>query len=328
MTEALLTELSKIKALKVVSRTTVMPYKGTRKPLHQIAHELGVAGIVEGSVFRSGKRVRITTQLVDARQDRYLWADSYERNLGDVLTLHIEVAQAIADRVRVVVTPEEQQQLARTARVNPEAYEGYLRGRYHATRFTRERLLRARDYLQQAADKDPTYAPAFAELAHVYVKLAIASSAEQSSSSPTSAPEVFPQARAAAQKALNLDPTLAQAHTALGLANIYADFDLVAGRSELERAVTIAPDSADALIHASLWRALAGESIQARTATTHALEIDPLGVEIGTPRDRSFFVYASTIVPLHNCGGLWKSNPTCRESTACCVGFTKQNGLM
>ena len=184
MTEALLTELSKIKSFKVVSRTTVMPYKGTRKPLSQVARELGVAGIVEGSVFRSGNRVRITTQLVDARQDRYLWADSYDRDLRDVLALHSEVAQTIAERVRVVVTPEERKRLARTPRVNPEAYEFYLRGRYHATRFTKEDLLKARNDLQRAIDEDPTYAPAFAELAHVYIKIAIASSAEQSSIQP------------------------------------------------------------------------------------------------------------------------------------------------
>lgn len=301
MTEELITELGRIRALRVISRQSVMQYKGTNKPLPQIASELRVEALVQGSALRADGRVRITTQLIRAVPEEHLWAQSYERDLRDVIALQGEVARDIARQIRVTLTPAEEGRLGSVRPVVPESHEAYLRGRYHATKFTREPLLKARDYLQQAIDKDPTYAPAYAELAHVYFKLAIGSSAEQSVSSSAGAGELILRARAAAQKSLELDPTLAQAHTMLGAASIYGDFELSDGMRELERAVTMAPDSADALIHASLWRAIIGRTTEARAAMAHALELDPLGLEIGTHAGQVLFRlrdYDSAIVQL------------------------------
>ncbi len=295
MTEELITELSKIGALKVTSRTSVLRYKGTQKPLPEIARELKVDALVEGSVLRSGDRVRITAQLIRAATDQHLWAESYDRDLRDVLALHSEVARAIAQRIRVTVTPAEQARLAAARPVIPEAHEAYLRGRYFAAKFEREPLLKARDYLQQAIDKDPTYAPAYAELSHVCIKLSGATTTARTAG-------VLSQARAAAEKAMELDPTLAQAHTVLGLVSVAADWNLPKGFQELERGVELAPDSADALIHASWARIFQGRTQEARAATEHALEVEPLNLEISALSGQVFAIlrdYDRAIQQLH-----------------------------
>jgi TolB-like protein len=210
MTEELITEPSQISALKVTSRTSVLRYKGLQKSVLEIARELQVDALVEGSVLRSGDRVRISAQLIRASTDQHIWAQSYDRDLRDVLSLHSEVARAIAQQIRVSLTPGEQDRLGGVRPVVPESHtKPIFVADIYAIKFTREPLLRAVDYLQQAVDKDPTYAPAYAELAHVYFQLAIASSPEQSLSSSAAAREMLPRARAAAQKAVELDPTLA-----------------------------------------------------------------------------------------------------------------------
>jgi serine/threonine protein kinase len=167
MTEALITDLSKISALKVISRTSVMTYKGAKKPLPQIARELGVDGVVEGSVLRVGDRVRITAQLIHAPSDRHLWAESYERDLRDVLALQSEVARTIAEQIQAKLTPQEQARLASTRPVNPEAHEFYLKGRYYWNKFslTEEGFKRGSEYFGHAIEKDPNYAPPYAALA-------------------------------------------------------------------------------------------------------------------------------------------------------------------
>jgi tetratricopeptide (TPR) repeat protein len=181
------------------------------------------------------------------------------------------VARDIAQQIRLKLTPAEQARLASARAVVPEAHEAYLRGRYHATKFTREPLLKARDYLQQAIDKDPTYAPAYAELSHVDMKL--------SQTSPAPA-DLLSQARAAARKAMELDPSLGQAHTVAGLVSIFADWDPRTGAKELERGLELAPDSADALIHASFGRLFMGRRQESKAAVEHALELEPLNLEI------------------------------------------------
>lgn len=289
MTEALITDLAKSTGLRVVSRTSVMQYNGSKKPLPEIARELKVDAVVEGSVQRTGSRVRITAVLIRAATDQSLWADTYEREFQDIFALQSEVAHAITRHVESRVSPQGHARGLSSRPVNPQAYEAYLRGRYHATHFTRVPLLKARQYLQQAIEKDPSYGPSYAELAHVYFKLAIASSPEQSASSSAGATEMLELASATAHKALELDPTLAQAHTMVGAARIYKEADISAGTRELESAVVIAPDSPDALIHAALWRALQGQAAEARTATEHALELDPLGVEVGTLAGQVFY---------------------------------------
>src|SRR5947207_9125920 len=158
LTEALITTLAKIGELRVVSRTTAMLYKDVHKPLREIARELEVDAIVEGTVLRAGQRVRITAQLIDAANETHLWAESYERHLRDVLHLQAEVAEAIAKQVRVKITPQERAHLAQTQPVNPEAFEAYLKGRYHWLRRSGEELPKAVQYFEQAIATDPTYA--------------------------------------------------------------------------------------------------------------------------------------------------------------------------
>ena len=158
MTEALITNLSKIRALKVISRTSVMQYKGARKPLPQIARELGVDGILEGSVQRSGGRVLVTAQLISAATDTHLWAETYERDLRDVLVLQSEVASSVAREIRVALTPEESKHLGSAHQVNPDAYESYLKGRFHWYKLSKEELDNAERYFQLALEKDPSYA--------------------------------------------------------------------------------------------------------------------------------------------------------------------------
>jgi TolB-like protein len=165
LTEALITTLAKIGELRVVSRTSVMVYKGVRKPLREIARELDVDAVVEGTVFRAGRRIRITAQLINAPKETHLWAESYERHLRDVLALQSEVAQAIAREVQVKLTPQEQAHFAQVKPVDPEAYEAYLKGRYHWNRRSGEGFGKAIQYFQQAIAKDPTYAAAYAGLA-------------------------------------------------------------------------------------------------------------------------------------------------------------------
>src|SRR2546429_2628125 len=163
LTEALITTLAKIGELRVVSRTSIMLYKGVRKPLREIARELEVDAIVEGTVLRVGDRVRITAQLIDAAKEAHLWAESYERDLRDVLTLQSEVAQAVAREVQVKLTPQEQAHIAQVRRVEPEAYEAYLKGRYHWN--GRPGVRKRIEYFEQAIARDPTYAAAYSGLA-------------------------------------------------------------------------------------------------------------------------------------------------------------------
>ena len=238
MTEELITTLGQVSALRVISRTSVMRYKGTKKTLPEIARELNVDGIVEGTVLRSGNRVRVTANLLHAQSDHHLWANSYERNLGDVLTLQDEVARAIADQIKVKLTPQEHGRLARGRPINTEAHEAYLMGRYQWTRRTEESLNRSIQYFQKAIEKDPGYAPAYAGLADSYANLG-----DNGFRRPR---DVFPVARAAAVRALQLDPTLAEAHTSLGSVMKAYDWDWPGAEKELRRAIELNPNYATA----------------------------------------------------------------------------------
>src|SRR5712691_2670444 len=168
MTEALITNLARISALRVISRTSVIQYKGTKKPMPQIAKELNVDGVVEGTVQRSGDKVRITAQLIEGPTDRHLWVESYERDLRDILALQSDVAKAIAREIRVTLTPQERAHLATAHPVGREAYELYLRGRYLVYLRGPENFRKAREYFQQAINKDPSYAPSYAGLGFTY----------------------------------------------------------------------------------------------------------------------------------------------------------------
>jgi TolB-like protein len=230
MTEALITDLGKIGALRVISRQSVLRYKRTKKPLPEIARELNVDGIVEGSVLRSGDRVRITAQLIQANPEKHLWADSYERDLQDVLALQGEVARAIARQIQVKLAPQEATRLAKTRTVNPQAYEAYLKGRH--LQFINDP--KAFEFHQRATQIDPTWAPAYAALVVPALLLGLPPR------------EVCARARAAAGKALELDDTLSEAYSAMGWVRYQCDWDWPGAERDYRRAIELDPTNSDA----------------------------------------------------------------------------------
>ena len=212
MTEELITDLGQISALRVISRTSVMTYKTSHKPLAEIARELNVDAVVEGSVLRSGDRVRITAQLIQVPTDRHMWAQSYEGDVRDTLALQSRVARDIAEQIRATLDRKEQTALNASKTVNPEAFEAYLKGRYFLNKRTGDGLTRAIGYFRQAIEIDPAYAAAHSGLADSF---ALAGDWKYAVLPPQDA---FPRARAAATKALALDDSLREAHASLALA--------------------------------------------------------------------------------------------------------------
>ena len=240
MTDQLIATLGQISALRVISRTSVMAYKGARKPLPQIARELNVDAVVEGSIVRSGGRVRITAKLIEAAADRHLWAHSYDGELRDSLALQSQVARAIADEIRVSVQPAEQAALKSVRSVNPDAYEAYLKGRYFWNKRTADGLSKAKAYFDETVAKAPDYAPAYSGLADTYALLGDWQYGVMSSR------EALPAAKAAAIKALALDDTLGEAHTSLGFVLSGFDWDWSAAENEFRRAIDLNPGYATA----------------------------------------------------------------------------------
>jgi TolB-like protein/Tfp pilus assembly protein PilF len=266
MTEELTTDLAKIGGLRVISRTSSMQYKGTKKSLPEIGRELNVDSVLEGSVLRSGDRVRITAQLIRASTDGHLWAETYDRDLKDVLPLQGEVARTIASQIKVTLSPEEQSRLTPPPAVNSKAHEDYLKGLYYLHRNTEGDLRTAIEYFQHTTEQDPNYASAFAGLASAYATL----------SSTYRAPrEVMPQAKAAALRALELDQNLAEAHAWLGFVSINFDWDAVTAEKELKRATELNPSYADA--HALYAWCLSGmgRHEQAIAEAKRAMQLDP-----------------------------------------------------
>ena len=236
MTDELITDLAKIAAVRVISRGSVIRYKGTKKPLVEIARELNVDAVVEGTVLRSGARVRITAQLIHAQSDRHLWAESYERDLRDVLVLQSEVARTIAREIKIQVTPQEQQRLAAAPAVNPEAFELLLRAQYHHNEWTREGFAKAREYVERAIAKDPNFALAHAWRGEIYFMLGY--------DGELPASDAFPTARAAALRALELDPSVAEAHMVLGYVRCTYDWNRMEAENDMRRAIETGPNSA------------------------------------------------------------------------------------
>jgi TolB-like protein/DNA-binding winged helix-turn-helix (wHTH) protein/Tfp pilus assembly protein PilF len=233
MTDELISALGTISRLRVISRTSVMPYKHVRKPLPQIARELKVDALVEGTVLRSGEQVRITAQLIRAAADEHLWSHSYQGDVRDALQLQEKVARAIADGIRVTVSSQEQTLLRNAKLVNPEAYDAYLKGRYFWNKRTGQGFKRAIDYFDQAIAKDPEYAQAYSGLADSY---ALLGDWEYGVLAPKQA---FPKAKAAASKALELDNTLGEAHASLAFCLDLFDWDWRSAEGEFRRAITL-----------------------------------------------------------------------------------------
>ena len=257
MTDQLITDLAKIGSLRVISRTSVMQYKGAKKSLPAIARELNVDAIVEGSVVRSGHRVRVTAQLVQALTDQHLWAETYEHDLGDVLKLQGEVADAIAQQVRAQLTPTQQSQLRQGSAVNPAAYDAYLRGRlYFVNEFTKPNSLRkAQHYFEAALKQDPILAVAYAGLADIYVYLACAGAMQKD--------QAYRSAKEALAKARELDDSIGEAHDTLGLLNFVFDWDWDAADREFNRAIALAPSYSCAHEDRAIFLALVGRRTEA-----------------------------------------------------------------
>jgi eukaryotic-like serine/threonine-protein kinase len=274
MTEALITDLSKIRALRVISRTSAMHYKGTTKTLPEIARELGVDGVIEGSVLRAGNRVRITAQLIAARTDRHLWAETYERDMQDVLGLQSEVAQSIAGEVKARVTSEEDAGFAKRGPVNREAYEAYLKGRYFWNRRTPESLAHAAALFQQAIHIDPTFALAYGGLADSYI-----SSGPISGARPD---DIYPKAKEAASQALVLDQTLAEAHSSLAIEKDFYEWDWAGAEAEHKRALELNPSYAIAHQWYGVHLGILGRITDGMAELRRAQELDPLSLMINT----------------------------------------------
>jgi TolB-like protein/Flp pilus assembly protein TadD len=270
MTEELIANLAKVEKLRVISRTSVMQYKGTKKLLPQIARELNVDSIVEGSVLRSGERVRITVQLVRAATDQHLWAESYQKDLTDVLAAQAEAARAIVDEIKVRLTPEEGKRLAKVRPVDPEAYDAYLKGRFYWSKFKGEDYQTAIEFFQKAIGKDSTYAPAYAGLAHAYRALAFEGLIPPG--------EGMARAESAAKKAQALDNTLPEVHFVLGM-NRQARWDYATCLDELRKALASSPN--DAIVRRFYAQAFSREGRweEAIAEGKRAQELDPLSVE-------------------------------------------------
>ncbi len=264
MTDELITDLAQISALRVISRTSVMPYKGARKPLPQIARELNVDAVVEGTVLRSGKQVRITAQLIRAPADKHLWAQSYEGDVSDTIALQKKVARAIAEQIRIKLTPQEEAVLENVKVVNPEAYENYLKGRYFWNKRTADDLKKATYYFNQAIESDPNYPLPYTGLADIY----------QLSDRPQ-------LAREEVQKALKLDDHLAAAHNSLARLLYLFDRDWEGADREFKRALELDHNYAPAHHWYSMYLALEGRKEQALAEAEKAYELDPLSPVVG-----------------------------------------------
>jgi len=262
MTDELITDLAQISALRVISRTSAMPYKGARKPLPVVARELNVDAVVEGTVLHSGDQVRITAQLIQASADKHLWASSYEGDLRDTLSLQKQVASAIADQIRIELTPHEAAVLKDAKPVDPEAYEDYLKGRFFFNK--RNSAEKARAYFQQAIEKAPNYPPPYTGLADIY----------QLADEPR-------LARESLQKALDLDSNLAEAHNSLAQLLYLFDRDWASAEKEFKRALELNPNYAPAHHWYSMYLAFAGRKQEALVEAQKAIALDPLSPVVG-----------------------------------------------
>ena len=261
MTDELITDLAKIGSLRVISRTSSMQYRNSHKPLLQIASELNVEAVVEGSLTRSSDRVRITAQLVDARNDRHLWAETYDRDLRDILALQSDVAGAIAKQVRAQITPAETAKLSTVGQADPEAYQLYLQGLYYWDKGTEQAAANSREYFQKAIEKDPGFARAWVGLAFAYNLLSD-----------------YRHAKEAARKALSLDDTIGKGHAAFGFATWRGDWDWSVAQQEFKRAIELDPNDAHAHHAYAGYLSALRRFDEAHSEMQRAVELDPLAV--------------------------------------------------
>jgi|HubBroStandDraft_5_1064220.scaffolds.fasta_scaffold23138_3 TolB-like protein/DNA-binding winged helix-turn-helix (wHTH) protein/Tfp pilus assembly protein PilF len=276
MTDELTTELGQISELRVISRTSAMTYKGAHSSLPKIGQDLNVDAVVEGTVLRSGSQVRITVQLIRASTDKQLWGRSYEVEMRDILALQKEVARSIVSEIRIELTPHEQAALKNANRVNPESYEAYLKGRFFWNKRTAEGLKKAIDNFNEAIEKDPNYAPAYAGLADAY---ALAGDWQYGVLAPK---EAFPKAKAAASEAIALDNSLGEAHISLAWCLDGFDWNWESAGKEFTRGIELSPGYATGH-HWYAWHLAAlGRHAEAVAELERAESLDPLSLIIGT----------------------------------------------
>ena len=271
MTDELITQLAQLGSVRVTSRTSAMQYKGVRKPLRKIGDELSVDAVLEGSIVRSGQRVRITAQLIDTATDQHLWAQSYERDLGDVLVLQNEMAHAIAEEIRAKVAPNHESQTAKNHRIDPGEQELYLQARYHLDKGDEAEIHKGIEYFQQALQRDPQDARSYAGLADSYLALT------DYYESPA---DTLTLAKQAAIKAVQLDDSLAETHEALGTVRFVYDWDWREADKELSRAIELNPSSADAHTWRGVFLSQMGRNDEAIRELQQAEKIDPLSLAV------------------------------------------------
>jgi serine/threonine-protein kinase len=298
MTDQLIADLSQISALRVISRTTMMQYKGTRKPLPQIARELSVDAVIEGSVLSSDSRVRVNAELFQGATDKNLWVKSYERDARDVLKLQGDIASAIADEIRIAVTQQERARLTHAPPVIPAAYKAYLEGRYHWQQGTEHDWQQARQYFEQAAQIDPNYASAYAGLADYYL------------STDELPPRVaMPKAEQYALRALEIDPTLAEAHTSLGAVRFLADWNWSEAESDFRRALELNPGDVEAHRMYATYLSAMGRGEEALAESRRAQELDPLSIATQITVGWTFYYARRYDQALEQCGKILGLEP-------------------
>src|SRR5213082_3838412 len=293
--DEILTRLAKIAELKVISRTSTQRFKSAPNDLRQIAQQLGVANILEGSVQKANDQVRVNVQLINAVTDAHLWADTYDRKLTDIFVIESDIAKTIADTLQAKLSRSAEHVLASRPTENPEAHELYLKGRFFWNKRTGENLKKAADYFNQAIAADPNYALAYAGLAGVYVLMPFYS---------VGAPrDCYPRAKAAAKKALEQEDALAEAHTALAQVHCYYDFDFSQATSEFQRAIELNPNYATAhQWYGNSALVALGRFDEAIAEVKRAIELDPLSLVINTDLGATYYRarrYDEAIEQLH-----------------------------
>jgi TolB-like protein/DNA-binding winged helix-turn-helix (wHTH) protein/Flp pilus assembly protein TadD len=301
MTEALVTNLGKVGELRVISRTSVMRYKGTKKPLQEIAHELQVDALVEGTVTRSAGRVRITANLVQAWPETHLWADSFERELGDVLALQNDVSRTIANQIQISLTPQERTRLANTRQVDPAAYEAYLEGRYFWWRGEPATWDKAGEYYKLAVAKDPNWALPYSGLAEMYAVAGANAAIPNESCS---------KAKTTALNAVEKDDTVAETHTTLGEIELWCEWDWAGADRELRRAIDVNPSFARAHSSYSRYLLAMGRINEALAESKRAVELDPLSSRIRWDRWLLFYYTGQYVAAEEQCQKMQEIDPT------------------
>jgi TolB-like protein/DNA-binding SARP family transcriptional activator len=320
MTEALINSLAKIKALRVISRTSAMHYKRTHKSLPEIARELNVDAVVEGSVLRSGERVRITVRLIHSASDQHLWAEAYERDFLDLLSLQTEISRQVAREVSIVLTPEESESLRTSHQVSPEAYESYLKARYYWNKRSEEGVRKALSHFRRAIDIDPTYAQGYAGLADCYNILGY-----YNALSPM---EAYPKAKSAALKALQLDGSLAEPHATLGVIKRDFEWDWAGSEAEFQRAIELNPGYVEAYHWRSTLLGMMGRKEEALVEKARALTMDPLSVVLRTDLARMLYFFRDYDRSIHEFRSALDMDPNFASAHLWLAHAYQQKGLL